>query len=215
MRKPAPGADATVPGKPRNLDESLHAHAADIAVRSLLCEATLCRPSGGASQQTRFDIACSLTKMRRCLLSPKCGFLSGSVQKTASSPGSCGLGRRARDIPFTSWINCAASCLAAVRAPSGRKPSWRNGRATRKSASPSSRRQRRPDRVPCRSSWCEQRCRASGDKKSPARGELSACRASSKGQRIANAMSISPSVPQAIMTLVVMSNWQSPFKQMT
>lgn len=115
MRKPAPGADATVPRKPRNLDESLHAHAADIAVRSLLCEATLCRPANGHLLQRRFDIACILAKMRRWLLFPKCGFLSGSVRRTAPSPGSCSLGRRARDIPFTSWINRAASCQAAVR----------------------------------------------------------------------------------------------------
>ena len=41
--KPAPGQHASVPGKPRHLDVSLHAHAVDIGIPRHLSEATLCR----------------------------------------------------------------------------------------------------------------------------------------------------------------------------
>ena len=44
VREPAPGGKASIPGKPRNFDERLHAHGNNIGIRISFSEATLCRP---------------------------------------------------------------------------------------------------------------------------------------------------------------------------
>jgi len=49
--QPAPGRDAPVPGKPRHLDESLHAHGTYIRLFGPLSEATLCRQATVAIAQ--------------------------------------------------------------------------------------------------------------------------------------------------------------------